>query len=359
MIGGSTLSRYNSKGLSMINAHNGFAEAFYSRQTVLRELGAVGQKKLANAKVAVVGMGGLGSVSSLYLALAGVGSIRVIDQDILEPHNLHRQILYSPDALDYPKAETAAKTLQKHNPLIKVEAAPENLNASNVERLLSDMDVVVDGLDNMPTRRLVNRVCVESRVPYVFGAAIGLEGNLSVFHPPETGCLECFMHSDSSGGGDTCTTRGVFGATVGVIGSLQALETIKILTGIGEPLKGKLLVCDFTAMDFTTLDLAENCRCPICHGKSETPAREQLVWLCGRDIANINPPQPLNLSLEMVYPKIKEHFTIRLKSQLAIMFTYRGFDVSLFGGGRMLIRGVQDEKTVLAVYHEILSKLGF
>jgi molybdopterin/thiamine biosynthesis adenylyltransferase len=334
-----------------------FAKAFYSRQTVLRELGAAGQKKLSRARVAVVGVGGLGSVSSLYLALSGVGYTRVIDQDTLEPHNLHRQILYTPNDLHYPKAEIAAKQLQKHNPLVTVEAVSENLNAGNAQRLLSGVDVVVDGLDNMPTRHLVNRACIKLGVPYVFGAAIGLEGNLSVFSPPQTGCLECLMPG-GSGEGDTCDTRGIIGATAGTIGSLQALETIKLIAGIGKPLKGKLLVCDFTDIDFTTLDIAENPRCPVCHGAPEPAGGgERLVWLCGKDTANINPQTPLNLTLDKAYSAVQKHFTVRLKSQLALMFTYRSFEVSLFGGGRMLIKGVKDEETALKVYRDILQKL--
>ena len=155
-----------------------FAKEFYSRQTVLKELGNKGQQKLCEAKVAVVGIGGLGTVSSLYLALAGVGHLRLIDQDIVEVRNLHRQILYTADDLDYPKAEVAAAYLKKINPLIKAEPISENVNSSNVERLLASVDLVVDGLDNMATRYLINRACVKLKVPFVFGAAIGLEGNL-------------------------------------------------------------------------------------------------------------------------------------------------------------------------------------
>ena len=144
----------------------------------MKELGEKGQKRLAKSKVAVVGSGGLGTVSSLYLALAGVGYIRLIDQDTIEPQNLHRQILYTTADLHYPKAEVAAKRLQELNPLVKTEAFTENVNASNVERLLKGVDCVVDGLDNMVTRYLVNRACVKLKIPYVFGAAIGIEGNL-------------------------------------------------------------------------------------------------------------------------------------------------------------------------------------
>lgn len=334
-----------------------FAKAFYSRQTILKELGATGQAKLAKARVAVVGVGGLGSVSSLYLALAGVGYIRVIDQDIVEIHNLQRQILYSQEDLHYPKAEVAATKLRQQNPLIQVEAASENLNASNAEWLLRDVDVVVDGLDNMPTRHIVNRACVKLQVPYVFGAAIALEGNISVFNPPQTGCLECLMPNKASSN-QTCDTLGILGATAGVIGCLQTLETIKLLTGVGQPLKGKLMVCDFRDMDFTTVPITANPRCQVCHGESASAAGgERLVWLCGKDTANINPEKPLNLNLDEVYSSLNGQFNVRLKSQLALMFDYCGFEVSIFNGGRMLIKGVTNEKTAFTVYREILQKL--
>jgi molybdopterin/thiamine biosynthesis adenylyltransferase len=335
-----------------------FAKEFYSRQTILKELGKEGQRKLAKSKIAIVGSGGLGTVSSLYLALAGVGYIRLIDQDTIELNNLHRQILYTPEYLHYPKTEVAAKRLEKQNPLVTIEACPENVNASNVERLLSGVDCVVDGLDNMLTRYLINRVCVKLGIPYVFGAAIGIEGNLSIFAPPETGCLECLMPNLSDSDLLTCNTRGVLGATAGVIGALQAIETVKLLTGIGSPLKGKLLVCDFSDMDFTLIDISKSTHCLVCHGDvSAIAGGERLVWLCGKETANINPEKPLNLNLEEAYPLISKQFNVRLKSRLALMFDYKSYEVSLFNGGRMLLKGVANEETALTVYREILKKI--
>lgn len=336
-----------------------FAKEFYSRQTILNELGEKGQQKLAKSKVAVVGAGGLGTVSSLYLALAGVGYIRLIDQDTIETHNLHRQILYTSDDLHYPKTEVAAKKLEKQNPLITVEAIPENVHAGNVERLLKGVDCVVDGLDNMVTRYLVNRACVKLGIPYVFGAAIGIEGNLSLFAPPETGCLECLMPNLSDSDLLTCNTRGVLGATTGVIGALQAMETVKLLAGMGSTLKGMLLVCDFRDMDFTIIDISKNTHCPVCHGEiAEIAGGERLVWLCGKETANINPEKPLKINLEEIYPQLSKQFNVRLKSRLALMFDYETYEVSLFNGGRMLIKGVMDEKIALALYREILKKIG-
>jgi len=335
-----------------------FASEFYSRQTAMKELGIEGQRKLAKSKVAVVGVGGLGTVSSLYLALAGVEYLRLIDQDTVETPNLHRQILYTAADLHYPKAEVAAEQLTKLNPLVKAEPISENLHSGNVEKLLSGVDCVVDGLDNMQTRYLVNRACVKLGVPYVFGAAIGIEGNLSVFSPPETPCLECMLPNLLDNDLLKCSTRGVLGATPGIIGAMQAMETIKVLTRIGAPLKGKLMVCDFNDMTFTTIDIAKRVGCPACQGASAQPKlSEKLVWLCGRDTANVNPEKPLNLNLAEVYDRIKQQFAVRVKSHLAVIFDYNGLEVSLFNGGRMLIKNVQNEEAALNAYREILKKL--
>jgi molybdopterin/thiamine biosynthesis adenylyltransferase len=334
-------------------------DEYYSRQIILKEFGRKGQNKLARSRVAVVGLGGLGTVSSLYLALAGVGNLRLIDQDTVELPNLHRQILYTLDDLHYPKVEVSAKRLVKANPLVKVESCPENLNAHNAEKLLSGVNCVVDGLDNLRTRYVVNRACVKLGVPYVFGAAIGLEGNLSVFAPPDTPCLECLLPSVSDEYVLTCDTRGVLGATAGIIGTMQAMETIKVLTGAGSALKGRLMICDFSDMYFAVIDLFKRDRCPVCQGNvTVRELGERLVWLCGRDTANINPEKPLEMSLSQAYESIKRSFKVRLRSHLAIIFDYKGFEISLFHGGRMLIKNVKDEDTALGVYREVWQKLG-
>jgi molybdopterin/thiamine biosynthesis adenylyltransferase len=245
-----------------------FAKEFYSRQVVMEALGGIGQQKLAMSRVAIVGVGGLGTISALYLTLAGVGHVRVIDKDVVELHNLHRQILYTPKDLHCSKAEVAAKRLGQVNPLVKVEAVLENVTANNVDNLLADVDCVIDGLDNMLTRYIVNRACVKTMVPYVFGAVGSLDGNLSVFMPPETGCLECLTPNIADMHMQVDNTQGVLGTTPGIIGSIQAMEVIKLLTGVGSTLKGKLLVCDFTDMDFTTIDITKNPCCPVCQNNN-------------------------------------------------------------------------------------------
>ena len=335
-----------------------FAQEFYSRQVVMKELGWKGQRKLGKAKVAIVGIGGLGTTSAMYLALAGVGQIRLIDQDMVEMANLHRQILYTTDDLHYPKVEAAARRLAKLNPLLKVDSVSENLNAGNVERLLSGVDCVVDGLDNMSTRYLVNRACIKLCVTYIFGAAIGLEGNISVFSPPETGCLECLLPNISDSELMKCDTRGVVGATPGIIGAMQALEALKVITGVGVPLKGKLLVCDFSDMSFAAIDIHKAANCKACKGVSASiVSREKLVWLCGRETANINPEKQLKLNLDKIHREITTRFNVRVKSHLAIVFDYEGLEVSLFTSGRMIIKNVKDEDSAMRTYREILNVL--
>ncbi len=334
-------------------------DEFYSRQLVMKELGREGQERLAKAKVAVVGLGGLGTVSSLYLTLAGVGYLRLIDQDTVEPHNLHRQVLYTLDDLRYPKAEVSAKRLMGINPFVEVEAVPENLNADNAENLLKGVECVVDGLDNMRTRYIVNRTCIKLKIPYVFGAAIGIEGNLSVFAPPETPCLECVLPNLEDSSLLTCDVRGVLGATPGIIGAMEAMEAVKLLASVGAPLKGKLMVCDFSDMYFTAIDIYKRENCPACRGEAvfQKP-REKLVWLCGRNTVNINPEKPAKLNLEAIQTKIGQIFKVRVKSSMVIVFTYKNYEITLFNGGRMLIKNVEDEEKALKIYREIAQKIG-
>ena len=337
-------------------------DEFYSRQVVLAELGRKGQEKLRRSKVAVVGLGGLGSISTLYLALAGVCHLRLIDQDTVELKNLHRQVLYSLDDLRYPKVEVAANRIPHVNPDVKIEPVPENVNENNIEDMICDVNCVVDGLDNMRTRYLVNRACAKNKVPYVFGAAIGMEGNLSVFSSPETPCLECILPGLDDRRLPTCDTRGVLGATTGIIGSMQAMEAIKLLADVGGSLRGKLMVCDFGDMYFTTIDIFKRQDCPVCGAKpSKKPVgeSERLAVLCGSNTFNLNPSKPMKINLNQAHAKLKRRFKILLKSSLVIVFKYdRGVEVSLFDGGRLLIKNVKDQKSALGVRNSVFRILG-
>ncbi len=333
---------------------------FYSRQVILNELGGSGQEKLRHSSVTIVGLGGLGGVSALYLALAGVGNLTLVDQDTVEMNNLHRQVLYSLDDIRYPKVEAASRRISVINPETKITPVPENLDSENVSSILTGSECVVDGLDNMNTRYMINRYCVENQIPFVFGGAIGMEGNVAVLKSPETPCLECVLPGLNDLGLPTCDTRGVLGATTGIIGAIQAMETIKTLAGIEPESKGRLMVFDFAQSEFRTVTLNIRPDCKVCQIRPETavPYTRRLAWLCGSDTANVNPEKPLSLDLESLSRSIGRKHKILLTTPMVVVFDYDGHEVSLFSKGRMLIKNVRDETEALSISRDVIRIIG-
>ncbi|UCE29490.1 MAG: HesA/MoeB/ThiF family protein [Candidatus Bathyarchaeota archaeon] len=332
---------------------------YYKRQVVMSELGREGQERLSRSKVAVIGLGGLGSAATQYLALAGVGYLRLVDQDTVELDNLHRQVLYSLEDLRFPKVESALRRVEETNPEIHVEPIPENVRKSNIDKILEGVDCVVDGLDNVYTRYLVNKVCVEKRIPYIYAAAIGIEGYLSVFSLPETPCLACIFPNLNDSHLPTCETRGVLGATTGVIGTMEAMETIKLLTGIGNTLKNTLLILDFYDVTIAKIVISKNPECPVCgKGEKRNAIRaEQFVWLCGQKTVNVNPRKPLKLSVNEIHSRLRKRFEVLLKSSLVVVLKHKDAEVSLFKGGRTLIKNVESEQEALDIYESIAKHL--
>lgn len=237
---------------------------YYLRQVTLPEFGKENQEKLKRSKVAVVGLGGLGAVAAIYLARSGIGELVVIDHDKVEILNLHRQILYLPDDVGKYKAEVAAERLRAMNPLIEVSGIREKVTDDNIEDILDGVDVIVDGLDNMKGRYAINKYSVRHRVPFVFTGAIGLEGNIAIFHPPETPCFECVFGGLSDENLPATCDRGILTPTPAIFGVIEALETIKLLTGLGKALKGKLLYIDLKYLTFDIIKLAKPRNCPVC-----------------------------------------------------------------------------------------------
>ena len=328
---------------------------YYSRQVALAELGARGQQKLREAQVAIIGLGGLGSVSALYLALAGVGKLTLVDQDTVEINNLHRQVLYSLSDLRYPKVEAAERRIKLINPEVSVNAIPENIRPENVASILEGAECVVDGLDNMQSRYVINKYCADRQLPFIFGGAIGMEGNVATLKVPETPCLECILPGLDDANLPTCDTRGVLGATTGIIGAIQAMEAIKVVCEIEPQSTGKLMVFDFAQSEIRTIPLRLRPDCPICQIKEKrtTPYPTKLAWLCGSNTANVNPESPLSLDIQTLANSIAKKYRLLLATSMVVVFDYKGHEISLFRKGRMLIKDVQDESQALQIAREV------
>jgi molybdopterin/thiamine biosynthesis adenylyltransferase/rhodanese-related sulfurtransferase len=257
----------------------------YSRHLRLPDVGLDGQKRLEASRVLLVGAGGLGSPAAFYLAAAGVGTLRLADDDIVDRSNLQRQILHTEARIGTPKVESAAVALSALNPRTRIEAIRERITSDNVERLLEGVDVVVDGADNFPARYLLNDACVKLGKPLVYGAVHRFEGQASVFdagrHRGVAPCYRClFPEPPSPESAPNCAEAGVLGVLPGVIGLLQATEAIKLLLGIGEPLRGRLLQFDALAMRFRETRLLPDPACPVCAPDRAFPGYVDYAAFC-------------------------------------------------------------------------------
>jgi molybdopterin/thiamine biosynthesis adenylyltransferase len=220
------------------------------------------QEPLSNSRVLVIGLGGLGGICATYLAAAGVGHLRLCDSDKVELSNLNRQILYSVNNLDQPKAVQARKRLSALNPDITIESFAERLTEKNAADYARDCDLIIDGLDNQESRALLNRISLELRIPFIYGAIDDWQGQVGFFRPPMTPCLSCIMPDLSDSG----RTVPVFGALPGIIGCLQATAALQYLMSGQAPLSSKLLVINANTMSFETLSFSKNPSCPVCGG---------------------------------------------------------------------------------------------
>jgi adenylyltransferase/sulfurtransferase len=240
--------------------------ARYSRHILLDELGVAGQQKIAAARVLVIGAGGLGSPAALYLAAAGVGTLGIADFDRVENHNLQRQLLHDDSTVGELKVTSAARRLRSTNPFITVIEHPEGVTVANALTLFAAYDIIIDGTDNFSTRYLNNDAAALTRRPLVYGSVYRFEGQVSVFDPAQGGpCYRClFPEPPAAGTVPNCAEAGVLGALCGVIGSLQALEAVKLVTGIGEPLRGRLLTYDALSQNFSTLKIPRDPACRLC-----------------------------------------------------------------------------------------------
>lgn len=238
----------------------------YSRHILLDELGVEGQRRILQSRVLVVGLGGLGSPVALYLATAGVGQLTLVDHDTVDLTNLQRQIAHTQARVGHAKVESARQAVLAINPDVCIAALQERANAQRLATLVAQADVVLDCSDNFETRQALNSACVRQRVPLVSGAAIRFDGQLAVYDPRHAGspCYACVFPPDTQFEETRCATMGVFAPLVGIIGSMQAAEALKLLSGAGHPAVGRLLMLDGRDMRWTDIRLPRNPHCPVC-----------------------------------------------------------------------------------------------
>jgi len=248
----------------------------YSRQIMLPQIDVAGQQKLLDAHVLIIGIGGLGSPASIYLTAAGTGTLTLVDFDTVEITNLQRQIVHHDSDLNASKVESARRNLLRINPAVDINTVDVKPGHDLLDELVCQADVVIDASDNYQTRFAVNETCVRHRVPLVSGAAIRFEGQISVFDKRNAAnpCYNC-LYPASGDEEETCSENGILAPVVGIIGSMQALETIKIICAVGEPLVGRLLILDALSMIWRTMELKRDPACPVCgeHSRSNNDER--------------------------------------------------------------------------------------
>lgn len=247
----------------------------YSRHIILPEVGGKGQKKLLESRVLLLGAGGLGSPAAMYLAAAGIGNLGIIDFDVVDMSNLQRQILHGVEDIGKPKAESARDTIKSLNPDVKVELYKERLSSENINRIFENYDIIVDGCDNFPTRYLVNDACIMMGKTNVHGSIFRFDGQVTVFKPKEGPCYRClYPEPPPHGMVPSCQEAGVLGVLPGIIGTLQAVEVIKLILGMGKPLIGKLLLYNALDADFRQVKLRRDTNCPVC---GDNPTIKELI----------------------------------------------------------------------------------
>lgn len=333
----------------------------YSRQVRYAPLGAAGQARLAESRVAIVGCGALGSVTAMALARAGVGMLRLIDRDVPEPSNLPRQILF--DEADVragvPKAAAARRHLAAINSRATIDVEVADLTSVNAARLLAGVDCIVDGTDNFETRFLINDFACRERVSWVYGGAIGAEGRVLSVRPGVTACLRCLIPDPPAAGAlPTCDTAGIIGPAALVVGAVQATEAIKLLVG-AEHCGNTLFVCDLWEAVWRTVDLAPLTAkgCPTCRGGDypwlEGRAGAATAVLCGRDAVQVAPSSVATVDLVGLAGRLSSVGMVTANPWFVRVEVEPGIQLSIFQDGRAIVAGTRDEaraRSVVAKY---------
>ncbi len=332
----------------------------YARQRVLPEIGSEGQEKLLKTAVVVIGCGALGSVQAQLLARAGVGRIRIADRDVLELNNLQRQVLFDEDdvAAGLPKAEAAARKLRKINSSIEIEGLVEDVTPRNIEGLITDVDLVLDGTDNIETRYLINDACVKHKKRWIYGGVIGTTGMAMPILPGEGPCIRClFPEAPPPGSLPTCDTVGVLNTAPSIVASIQVTEAIKLLVGKGIS-KHRLLTLDLWTGSYRFIAIQKNENCPCCgQGRFDFLDAKEVSWtttLCGRNSVQISPSRATVLSLDDLSRRLAQAGKVSYNG-LLLQFQIGDHELIIFPNGRTIVKGTTDEAVAKNLYSKYLG----
>ncbi len=328
----------------------------FARLTSVPEIGRDGLEKLRSSKIAVVGVGGVGSAAAEYLARSGIGTLKLVDQDIIELSNLSRLHQAEMGDLYLPKAEVLARKLSQRYTWTQCEPVVDTLQDSNAGELLEGVDLILDGLDNFRTRHIINRFSVRSRTSYIFTSAIGNQGHLALLNPPETACLECIFGEKLDRPEEGCETLGVTPTVVGVVGCLGANEAVKFLADRDSGLKGRLLTLDLAGPEFLVTRMTKRANCPSCSTTQKVGNNRGKSWLlCGEKTINVLPRMAYDLDLVSAAKRVSLG-EVLADSESVVVFRRGSLVISLFRNGRLIINGVEDSNQALAVAEQIWNE---
>jgi adenylyltransferase/sulfurtransferase len=335
----------------------------YSRQIILPNFESTGQEKLKAATISVIGLGALGSIIANNLARAGIGHLRLVDRDVVELENLHRQTLFTEDMLGQPKAMAAADYLNRVNSDIKLTPIVKDVNFSNIETIVGKSDIILDGTDNLETRFLINDFCVKSGIPWIYGGVVGTQGMSLNIIPSKTNdhsrpCFRCLV-SEIPGAGalPTCDTYGILNTVPTIIGSLQSTEALKIILGSPD-INQDLIYYDIWSSEFRSLPVPKNdsCKCCVKHDFEylQVKKRTLVTSLCGQNSVQIQPIKSGDISLGEFKKKLSRVGSVKA-TEFTLDFSIDDYKITIFNDGRALIKGTTDEKVAKSLYTKYIG----
>jgi len=335
----------------------------FSRQVMLEQIGYDGQLKLKNATVCVVGVGGLGNPITTRLAAMGIGKLRIVDRDVIELSNLHRQTMYDEDDVGQVKVEVAAKKLKKINPLVDIEAFPVSVNDYTALDVVEGCDVVIDALDSVNARYSLNKACIEKNIPFVTGAAVGVTGQLFTVLPKKTACYHCMFPALDEDAMPTCSIEGVHPSILSVIGGIQVHEAVDVLIGKTPKSSEKFLSIDLENLAFESVRTFRQEECSVCgSGKKHDAPKEELILeeLCGRNMGkrtfSITPTYQVHLDVDDITAIAKEKgFSVENQGDLGISMRTNDLSISFMKSGSAVVVGTNDEKDAISLYKGLLG----